>query len=433
MCMVLLACGGDRPQGYYKTPPLVRAGGGSASDTVAPKTPPRGADAAVRPTHGDAPKSPGPPVAGGGDVLAGPDLAETSLAETSLAVEQVRDAAAGDDAASTSTPDNMSGPSAAPVGGALPEMPLPNFASLFKRLSPSVVNIYTSEVVRRRLPRRWSQPEQGTALGSGLIYTADGQILTNAHVVENAAEIRVRFHDREELPARLVGIDPVRDLALLKVDGRTDLIPVVPGDSDKVSVGDWVLAIGNPFGLSHTLTKGIVSAKGRVEFVSENMGYMDLIQTDAAINEGNSGGPLFDLRGHVVGLATAVSAEGQGISFAIPWRQVRDALPRLEQGGQVSRSWLGIYLRPTDPSIRPSKDVQRGGGVLVAGVVDDSPAAQAKLEPGDIVVRFGDRPVNSINEFRLSVAASVAGKPVALTIVRAGARKVVKAILREAR
>ncbi len=217
---------------------------------------------------------------------------------------------------------------------------VPSFVGLFKRLSPSVVNIYTQEVVTRALPSPWGlvSPDQnvGTSLGSGMVLDLEGHILTNAHVVENAAEIRVRFSDESELPARLVGLDPVRDLAVLKVDGAIDLLPVVPGDSGRLEVGDWVIAIGNPFGLAHTITKGIVSGKGRSELVNDRFGYLDLIQTDAAINQGSSGGPLFDMQGRVVAVNTAVNAEGHGIGFAIGWDAVEEALPRLMQG------WPGL-------------------------------------------------------------------------------------------
>lgn len=294
---------------------------------------------------------------------------------------------------------------------------VPSFVGLFQRLSPSVVNIYTQEVVRERLfdPMHPLNPfleeggsRVGTSLGSGTVLDIEGHILTNAHVVENAAEIRVRFHDESELPARLVGIDPVRDLALIKVDGAEDLRPVAAGEVPP-EVGEWIIAIGNPFGLSHTLTKGIISGKGRSEFITPDMGYLDLIQTDAAINGGNSGGPIFNLRGEVVGIATAVSAEGQGISFAIPWRVVEAALPRLMQGGQVSRSWLGVYIRQAEQ-----------GGVLVVGVVDDSPAQRSGIHPGDRVLRLDGREVESVPEFRLQVAAGVAGRDTALEVIRGG-------------
>ena len=295
---------------------------------------------------------------------------------------------------------------------------LPTFVALFKRLSPSVVNIYTQEVVERRNPVPWLSRilpipgEVGTSLGSGLVLDFDGHILTNAHVVENAAEIRVRFFDGLELPAGLVGIDLVRDLAVLKVDGAAELAPVVRGDSNALEVGEWVFAIGNPFGLSHTITKGIVSGKGRSEFVSERVGYLDLIQTDAAINQGSSGGPLFDLQGRVVGVNTAVNAEGHGIGFAIGWDAVEEALPRLLQGGHVSRSWLGVYVKQDGD--------EAAGRVRVDAVVEDSPATRAGVLPEDVVVALDDKPIRTVTEFRLRVASAVAGRDMALAIERRG-------------
>lgn len=304
---------------------------------------------------------------------------------------------------------------------------LPSFAGLFERLSPSVVNVYTQEVVRERLVDPLSgrpESDEGTSLGSGFLVDAEGHILTNAHVVENAAEIRVRFHDDLETPARLVGIDPVRDLALLQVDGAAGLVPAVPGDSDTLRVGDWVLAIGNPLGLHHTLTKGIVSAKGRSELLSETEGYPDLLQVDAPINRGSSGGPLFDLEGRVVGVTTVVAAEGQGIGFAIPWNAVAEALPRLREGGQVSRSWLGVFVRPAPSPER---------GVLVEGVVDESPAARAGLRPGDLLTAFAGRTIPGVAAFRLLVSAGVAGRPTSLQVLRGPSRLEVEVVLEEAR
>lgn len=304
---------------------------------------------------------------------------------------------------------------------------LPSFAPLFRKLKASVVNVYTQEVIERQRLLPWSlafEPDEpfGTSLGSGMILDTEGHILTNAHVVENAAEIRIRFHDETEQPARLVGLDPIRDLAVLRVDGVPGLIPVEPGDSDALEVGDWVVAIGNPLGLTHTMTKGIVSAKGRSELSVDKVGYLDLIQTDAAINQGSSGGPLFDVRGRVVGVNTALSAEGRGISFAIGWNAVTEALPRLMQGGQVSRSWLGVYVR------------QDGDGeqVVVSGVVEQSPAARAGLLSGDVVRGLDEKPVRSVAEFRSRVASAVAGREMLIEVERLGLPLQVIAVLEEA-
>lgn len=376
-----LGCPSERPPDYFRAPTVAPVADPAPVADVAPLDPPPGSDAA--PSHAGA------------------------------------DAAAPGDA-----PPAVVGPPA-PLSSGGPDDVVPSFVRLFRELSPSVVNIYTQEVLRRRRPGQPGlDPEQGTSLGSGMVLDVHGHILTNAHVVENAAEIRVRFYGDEELPARLVGIDPVRDLALLRVDDAHDLRPVVPGDADDLAVGEWVIAIGNPFGLSHTMTKGIVSGKGRAEIVSDRLGYLDLIQTDAAINTGSSGGPLFDMRGRVVGVNTAINAEAQGIAFAIPWSAVEEALPRLLQGGQVSRSWLGVYILPSD----------RGQpGVLVDAVVDDSPAARAGLLPGDLIVELDKRPVKDLAEFRLRVASAVANRDVAIGVVRGGERLQLAARLEEAR
>ncbi|MFO0748379.1 MAG: trypsin-like peptidase domain-containing protein [Myxococcota bacterium] len=336
---------------------------------------------------------------------------------------------------STSATTAMTAPDAghsAPSGPSDDPM-VPSFVGLFRRLKPSVVNIYTQEIVANRipgfvpLPLPDGDPPMGTSLGSGMILDEEGHILTNAHVVENAAEIRVRFADESELPARLVGLDPVRDLAVLKVDGAAMLVPVERGDSDRLQVGDWVIAIGNPFGLSHTITKGIVSGKGRSEFVNDRVGYLDLIQTDAAINQGSSGGPLFDMQGRVVGINTAVNAEGHGIGFAIGWNAVEEALPRLMQGGQVSRSWLGVYVKQEDG------DEEGEGRVVVDAVVDDSPAAKAGMLPGDVVLALDQRQVHSVAEFRLRVASAVAGRDMRVDIERRGLPLQLAARLEEAR
>lgn len=375
------ACDPVRPADYFIAPPL------PVHELVPPHVVPA--------HHADEPPAAGPP--------ASPPAAPTPAVEAPSAPPD-------EDRASTAAPDLV-----------------PSFVSLFKRLSPSVVNIYTQEIVKRRPPgdaEAVGDAFDGTSLGSGMVLDVDGHILTAAHVVENAAEIRVRFADEEEMPARLVGLDPVRDLAVLKVDGARDLVPVVPGDSDAVQVGDWVIAVGNPFGLSHTMTKGIVSGMGRSEFVNERLGYLDLIQTDAAINQGNSGGPLFGMDGRVIGINAAVNAEGHGIGFAIKWEVVADSLPRLMQGGQVSRSWLGVYLVPRGEGQR---------GVLIDAVVEQSPAARAGVQPGDVVVGLDDHAVHDVAEFRLRIASAVAGRDISVDLLRRGKPVRAFARLEEAR
>ncbi len=311
-------------------------------------------------------------------------------------------------------------PAAAPADCAACPADLPSFAALFRQLAPSVVNIFTREAAGRD-----ERPSDGLSLGSGMVLDQQGHILTSAHVVEGASEIRVRFHDHSDHVAQLVGLDGVRDLALVKVAPSPSLVPVVAGAASELQVGQWVVAIGNPLGWSHSMTKGIVSGKGRSEFVTSDTGYVDLIQSDAVILPGSSGGPLFDLRGRVVGINTALDPESRGLGFAIPWESVADALPRLRKGGQVSRSWLGIFLARTGSATSV--------GASVAGVVDGSPAAKAGIVAGDVVVALDDRPVPSAAEFRLVIGSAVAGRTIHLGLIRDGETITVSATLEEAR
>ncbi|MCB9733009.1 MAG: trypsin-like peptidase domain-containing protein [Deltaproteobacteria bacterium] len=404
------ACEPVRPADYFAAPPLPE------HDHLPPQiVPPHVADGPADDAPARVPATPAEPAA----LVAPPRPGTPGDRLADVGADERRGAGAA--AAARVAPVSTDGPDADPDA-------VPSFVGLFKRLSPSVVNIYTQEVVKRRAagdPETLDDDLSGTSLGSGMVLDGEGHILTAAHVVENAAEIRVRFIDEEEMPARLVGIDPVRDLAVLKVDGARELVPVVPGDSETLRVGDWVIAIGNPFGLSHTMTKGIVSGMGRSEFVNERLGYLDLIQTDAAINQGSSGGPLFGMDGRVIGINAAVNADGHGIGFAIKWRVVAESLPRLMQGGQVSRSWLGVYLVPRADG--------PGSGVLIDAVVDQSPAARAGVQPGDVIVGLDEHAVRDVAEFRLRIASAVAGRDISVDLLRRGKPLRVEARLEEAR
>jgi serine protease Do len=237
----------------------------------------------------------------------------------------------------------------APAGaGPTVRADLATFAALTERLSPAVVQIQVIRAARARLPSPWwgwesleeSRPavaDSWRAAGSGFVISREGQVLTNAHVLEDALDVRVRLRDERTLPARVVGIDPFADLALLKVDEAKDVPPAPLGDSDSVRVGEWVVAIGNPLGLDPTVTAGIVSAKGRKEAdTGSGPAYVSFIQTDAAINAGNSGGPLVNMRGEVIGVATVVSTPGQGIGFAIPANMVKKSLSKLARIGRTN-------------------------------------------------------------------------------------------------
>jgi len=347
-------------------------------------------------------------------------------------------------------PAAVTEPPTAPVTG------LPDFASLAERLSPVVVNISTRSQRKEQAeppshPRFRGPGQQGPqwpfgegepkdftepfehffgpgpkqqhqapqrSLGSGFVIDSEGYILTNNHVVENADEIVVRLDNEQEHKATVVGKDPKTDLALLKIDGVSGLTAVPLGDSDKLRVGDWVMAIGNPFGLDHSVTSGIVSAKGR--FIGAG-NYDDYIQTDAAINPGNSGGPLINLRGEVVGINSAIfsrSGGNIGIGFAIPVNLAKELVPQLREKGKVTRGWLGVLIQKVTPEIAESLGLEQAHGALVADVIANGPAAAAGIKVGDVIVEFDGHPVNESNELPMLVARTPLEKQVTLKILR---------------
>jgi len=257
---------------------------------------------------------------------------------------------------------------------------------------------------RRRAPR-----EDGRAAGSGVIVDARGYILTNNHVVENASAIEVRLSDDRKFKATLVGRDARTDLAVLKVES-SDPLPVAElGDSDRLRVGQWAIAIGNPFGLDRTVTAGIISATGRTHVGVAT--YEAFIQTDASINPGNSGGPLLNLDGRVIGINTAIVSSGQGIGFAIPITMARDIMTQLIARGRVVRGWLGVVIQDLTPELAASFGVKEDAGVLVAEVMKDGPAAAAGLKPGDVITGFGGSPIKDVTDLQKRVAAVEPGRP----------------------
>jgi serine protease Do len=262
--------------------------------------------------------------------------------------------------------------------------------------------------------------EQG--LGSGFIVEASGYILTNNHVVDGADELTVHFTDDRQVKAKVIGTDPKSDLAVIKVDAK-DLKPLPFGDSDNLRVGQWVVAIGAPFGLEQSVTAGIVSAKGR-----SNVGivdYEDMIQTDAAINPGNSGGPLLNLEGKVVGINTAIASRSggyQGIGFAIPISMARAIMKQLIDNGKVVRGWLGVAIQKLTPELSKSFDY-KGSGIVVADVTSDTPAAKAGLESGDIIVSLDGKDVREVAAFRHRIAQLAPGTKVELEVMRSGKSK----------
>ncbi len=316
-----------------------------------------------------------------------------------------------------------------------------SFAGLADELLPSVVNISTTQVIEGRsgmeLPKLppgspfedffkeffdRNQPEQrsrrATSLGSGFIVDADGYVVTNNHVIQDADEITVILHDDTRLKAELVGRDAKTDLAVLKIKPKGKLKAVKFGDSDASRVGDWILAIGNPFGLGGTVTAGIISARGR----DINAGpYDDFFQTDASINRGNSGGPMFNMKGRVIGINTAIfspSGGSVGIGFAIPSSTARPVIKQLIKHGQVLRGWLGVHIQAVTEEIAEALGLDEASGALVASVIPDGPGEKAKVKPGDVILTFDGKKVSQMRRLPRIVADTEVGKTVPLEIWR---------------
>lgn len=298
------------------------------------------------------------------------------------------------------------------------------FAAVAEKVSPSVVQIEVT--VREPTPQtmRWYKSPSGTGetpvqrgMGSGVIFNADGAILTNNHVVEDALTITVRLRDGRLLPARLVGRDPATDLALIRIDAK-NLVPAKFADSDAVRVGEWVVAIGSPFGLGYTVTTGVVSAKGRGGVGVNSV--EDYLQTDASINPGNSGGPLVNLDGQVLGINTMIVGRGQGIGFAVPSNLARRTADQLVRTGRVVRAWIGVGIQDVTPELAPELGVQAGAGALVNSVASDGPGSRAQIRPADIIAAVDNRRVRDAQEFIRELLAHDVGETVLLEVVRAG-------------
>ena len=333
--------------------------------------------------------------------------------------------------------------------------PLPDFRKLVKQNEPAVVNISSTQAPapnrRARTPglpelpgkenpyqeffKRFFQerPElpgdrQANSLGSGFIISADGYILTNAHVAQDADKIIIRLSDQRERPAKVIGVDELTDVAVLKIEG--DNLPAVRiGDSDALEVGEWVLAIGSPFGLEHTATQGIVSAVGR-NLPSGT--YVPFIQSDVAVNPGSSGGPLFNLRGEVVGINSQIySSTGgyMGLSFAIPIKLAMQVVEQLKATGEVTRGWLGVLLQPVNNDLAEAFKLDRPRGALVAQILPDSPAASAGFKQGDVILRYGGEPVEDSSQLPRMIGVTPVGKTVAMSILRNGEPLEIKATI----
>ena len=338
---------------------------------------------------------------------------------------------------------------AAPAPDELPTPPV-NFAPVVKAVTPAVVNISTTRVLRstegeqqqqfddpffRRFfgdefYRRFGIPRERrqSSLGSGVIVDPAGYIITNNHVIANADEIKVVMSDKREFTGKVVGTDPKTDLAVLKIENGNKGLPTIKwGDSDKLDVGEYVLAIGNPFGLNQTVTMGIVSAVGRA-----NVGiadYEDFIQTDAAINPGNSGGALVNARGELVGVNTAIFSRSggyMGIGFAVPSNMVRNVMDSLIKSGKVVRGWLGVSIQGVTPDLAKNFGLSEAKGALVSEVLPGSPAAKAGIKSGDVIIDFDGKEVEDQTALRNIVAQTPVGKAVKVKVVRDKKTKTVK-------
>ena len=326
------------------------------------------------------------------------------------------------------------------------ESPLPDnpFIVVAEQVTPSVVNISTVSSGKGRTPNELFRPfgndpffrdffdrffegmprrRQQNSLGSGVVIDKSGLILTNNHVIKDADEISVKFSDKHEAKGKVVGTDPKTDLAVIRVDAKEELPVARLGNSDTLRVGEWAIAIGNPFGLDHTLTVGVVSATGRSEVGIA--AYENFIQTDASINPGNSGGPLLNIRGEVIGINTAIVASGQGIGFAIPVNMARKVIADLVKKGKVTRGWLGVGIQPLTPELAKSFGVS-GEGVLVNQVMPKSPAENAGIKVGDLILALDGKPIKDSRELQRVIADTDIGKSIQLTILRERERRTVK-------
>lgn len=327
------------------------------------------------------------------------------------------------------------------------------FADLADKLLPSVVNISTTQQVEGRdmpeIPQlppgspfeeffkdflEKGQPNRkrkATSLGSGFVIDAGGYVVTNNHVIQDAEEITVILHDNTRLEAKLVGRDPKTDLAVLKIKADHKLTPVAFGDSDKSRVGDWVVAIGNPFGLGGTVTAGIISARGRD---IQSGPYDDYLQTDASINRGNSGGPMFNLEGQVIGINTAIyspSGGSVGIGFAIPSATAKQVVEQLIAHGQVKRGWLGVHIQGVTDELAESLGLKEAMGALVASVTKGGPAEKAQIQAGDVIIEFDGHPVQEMRKLPRMVGDTPVGKAVDVTVWRGGKKVPLKVTLGE--
>jgi|WetSurMetagenome_2_1015567.scaffolds.fasta_scaffold18947_2 serine protease Do len=329
----------------------------------------------------------------------------------------------------------------------------PNFADLAEKVIPSVISVLTTDTVDRNEMRRFHKdvdpfdfffgpnmnpnsmrPPVRRGAGSGFFISTDGLALTNNHVVEGAEKIEVRLSmdDNSRLPAKVVGRDPSTDLALIKVEGKGPYTPLTLGDSEALRVGDWVMAVGNPLNMPHTVTAGVVSAKGRQLGLSpETQSFENFIQTDAAINLGNSGGPLVNLRGEVVGINSAINAAGQNIGFAIPVNTVKSVLPQLKEKGKVTRGYLGVQIQNVTEDIQDAFTLPSRDGAFVQSVEETGPAGKAGIQKGDTIVAVNGATVKETRALIDTISGMPPERKVDLDVIRDGKRRSITVTLGE--
>jgi Do/DeqQ family serine protease len=326
------------------------------------------------------------------------------------------------------------------------------FVGVAEQVRPAVVNIATAHFLRRQRPRGGA-PSPGTppslkeyfdqyfgqmppgereraGVGSGVIIDAQGHVLTNLHVIKGADEITVRFHNKKELTGRVVGTDAKTDLAVIRIPAGEGVVAAKLGDSDRIEVGEWAIAIGSPFGLEQTVTVGVVSATGRSEVgIVPNENF---IQTDASINPGNSGGPLLNARGEVIGINTAILSSGQGIGFAIPINTAQRIARALISSGRVVRGWLGVALQPLNDDLAQALGAPKGKGAVVSRVLPGGPAEKAGLLQNDVIVRFGETVVEDFQHLQRLAGDAPVDRPVTLRVLRQGKEVSVAVTIAEA-
>lgn len=335
-----------------------------------------------------------------------------------------------------------------------------SFADVVKKIKPSLVNISAVHIVeiqtpfyhfyfgdpfedffddffgrskRRRIPKKETEKYRYEGTGSGFIVDPKGYVLTNYHVIKNADEIKITTYDDKKYTAKVVGKDPRTDLAVVKIKSFKKFNALKMGDSSTVEIGNWVIAAGSPFGLNQTYTAGIISAVRQNVHVENNV-YMDMIQTDAAINKGNSGGPLVNMKGEVIGINTAIYAPTgvfSGVGFALPINPAKKVLYELIEKGRVVRGWLGIGIMNVDDAIKEQFGLKSAKGVLINRIFEDSQAQKGGLERGDIIVGFNDKKIKDVHALQELVSISKPGKKVKLTIIREGAEKILEIKLGE--